>query len=190
MNDIYPLDIWYIIFRYCDLLSKIKLISVCSIFNDSFFIANMFEIPRIYKYRLTETILKQIKFRRISHLDIQYNKNIRNISLLTNLKKLKIHNEIDQCDIQELDLIELRAYHNKKINDISFMTNLKTLCVLDGQCVISQQNIHKLNLIELYAGCNYEIKDVSFMTNLKILHAIYKCGINQMGIQGCNLTAL
>src|SRR5271154_3945225 len=165
MSDIYPLDIWHVIFQHSDLLSQLRLISVCSAFNRSFFITDMYNILDIYKDRLTEQILKQKKFKRIISLDIMC--NINNISFLTNLKKLNTYS-INQEGINGLDLIELYADRNEKIKDVSFMTNLK----------------------ELDANCNKKIKNVSFMTNLKKLSAQECCGIDQEGIKECNLIEL
>src|SRR5271168_5281760 len=206
MSDIYPLDIWHVIFQYSDLLSQLRLISVCSAFNRSFFITDMYNISDIYKDRLTEQILKQKKFKRIISLDIMC--NINNISFLTNLKKLNTYS-INQEGINGLDLIELYAGRNEKIKDVSFMTNLKKLHA-SGCCGIDQKGIKGCNLIELdasynekiknvsfmtnlkklYAGRNEKIKDVSFMTNLKKLHASGCCGIDQEGIRECNLIEL
>src|SRR5271163_1618580 len=187
MNDIYPLDIWYVIFQHLDLLSKLRLISVCSAFNHSFFIANMYDVADIYKSGLTKQILKQRKFERIISLDIHLC-NINNISFLTNLEKLNTYS-INQEGINGLDLIELYADRNEKIKDVSFMTNLKKLHAL-GCCGIGQEGIKGCNLIELDANRNEKIKTVSFMTNLKKLYAFGNCGIDQEGIKGCNLIEL
>ena len=61
MNNIFLLDIWYVIFRHCDLLSQLELIAVCSSFYHSFYIPDMYTLPdlNIYKYELTESVLKQ-----------------------------------------------------------------------------------------------------------------------------------
>src|SRR5271155_4809896 len=166
MSDIYPLDIWHVIFQHSDLLSQLRLISVCSAFNRSFFITDMYNILDIYKDRLTEQILKQKKFKRIISLDIMC--NINNISFLTNLKKLNTYS-INQEGINGLDFIELYANYNEKIKIVSFMTNLKKLHA-SGCCGIDQEGINGLNLIELYAENNNKIKDISFMANLKILN--------------------
>src|SRR5277367_1715737 len=187
MNDIYPLDIWHVIFQHLDLLSKLRLISVCSAFNHSFFIANMYDVADIYKSRLTKQILKQRKFERIISLDIHLC-NINNISFLTNLKKLNTYS-INQEGINGLDLIELYACRNEKIKDVSFMTNLKKLHA-SGCCGIDQKGIKGCNLIELDANYNEKIKNVSFMTNLKKLYALGYCGIDQEGIRECNLIEL
>src|SRR5271169_6080493 len=186
MSDIYPLDIWHVIFQHSDLLSQLRLISVCSAFNRSFFITDMYNILDIYKDRLTEQILKQKKFKRIISLHIMC--NINNISFLTNLKKLNNYS-INQEGINGLDLIELDADRNEKIKDVSFMTNLKKLHAL-GCCGIDQEGIKGCNLIELDANYNEKIKNVSFMTNLKKLYAFGDCGIDQGGIKECNLIEL
>src|SRR5271154_4878627 len=187
MNDIYPLDIWYVIFQHLDLLSKLRLISVCSAFNRSFFITDMYDVADIYKDRLTKQILKQRKFERIISLDIHLC-NINNISFLINLKKLNTYN-IDQEGIKGLNLIELYAGCNEKIKDVSFMTNLKKLHA-SGCCGIDQKGIKGCNLIELDANYNEKIKNVSFMTNLKKLYAFGNCGIDQNSIKGLDLITL
>jgi len=188
MNDIYPLDIWHIVFNNCDFISKLKLISVCSIFYHSFFITDLYTISDRCKYRLTNTILKQKKFSRTIELSIgNWNDNINNISFLTNLKKLNIANSrgVDQQGISGLNLFELDVTRNKKITNISLMTNLKKLSA-QGLCGIDQQGISGLNLFELNGTNNKKITTVSFMTNLKKLFAEDFCGIDQQGIEGLN----
>ena len=64
------------------------MVTGCSDFYRSLFIADMYYIPNTYKHKLTNSILKQKKFSRIIKLDVQYNENISDISFLTNLKKL------------------------------------------------------------------------------------------------------
>src|SRR5271154_6148478 len=100
MSDIYPVDIWHVIFQHSDLLSQLRLISVCSAFNRSFFITDMYNISDIYKDRLTEQILKQKKFKRIISLDIHLC-NINNISFLINLKKLNTYSKIGRASCRE-----------------------------------------------------------------------------------------
>src|SRR5271154_1338888 len=90
MSDIYPLDIWRIIFHHCDLLSQLKLIIVCSDFYHSFFSTDLYNIPDIYQNKLTNLVLQQRKFGRPFQLNIRDNKNINDISFLTTLKKLYI----------------------------------------------------------------------------------------------------
>src|SRR5271154_3017156 len=129
MNDIYPLDIWQVIFQHCDLLSKLKLFLVCSDFYRSFYITDLYTIPKIYLYKISNSVLKQQKFSRIIELNISEAKKICDISFLTNLKKLNISGEcgIDQHGIQGLDLVELNAGFYRTIKDVSFMINLKKL---------------------------------------------------------------
>jgi len=81
MNNIYPLDIWYVIFQHCDLLSQLKLIAVCYSFYHSLSILDMSILPdpNIYKYELTKSVLKQKKFSKIIGLDIR-NTNVDDIS--------------------------------------------------------------------------------------------------------------
>src|SRR5271154_5168154 len=163
------LDIWYIIFQHCDLLSQLRLFSVCSEFYHSFFITDMYSIDPFYQHKLTNSTLKQKKFSRMIELNIELNDHVDDISFLTNLKRLIPNNKINQQSIQKLNLIEL-AFYNNKIKDISFMTNLKILHI-HGFCNINQQSIQGLNLTELYAGHNNQIRDISFMSNLKKLYA-------------------
>ena len=161
MNDIYPIDIWHVIFRHCDLLSQLTLITSCSDFYRSFFITDLCNIPNIYQNKLTDLVLQQRKFSRLVKLDIRHNKNINDISFLTTLKKLYVNHlcGIDQQGIYRLDLIELYADSNEKIKDVSFMTSLKKLYA-GVFCGINQQGIQGLNLIELYAANNEKINDV------------------------------
>src|SRR5271154_7191948 len=156
MNDIYPLDIWHVIFQYCDLLSQLRLILVCSAFNHSFFITDMYDIADIYKKRVTEQILRQMKFKKIISLTVTYNYKTNDISFLTNLKKLDVsgNRTIDQEGIKGLDLIELYVNDNEKITDVSFMTNLKKLYV-EGECGINQEGINGLDLVELSVNNNH-----------------------------------
>lgn len=119
MNNIYPLDIWYAIFQKCDLLSQIKLISTCSRFYHSLFVTDMYMIPKIYRIKLTNSVLKQKKFSRIIHLNLIGIKHIDNILSLSNLQKLI-------------------CADNTHIKDVSSLTNLKTLIMFD-QCGIDQK---------------------------------------------------
>jgi len=191
MNDIYPLDIWHIIFQHCDLSSKLKLFSVCSAFNHAFLITDMYNIPYIYQRKLTDLVLKQKKFSKIIELDIKNDIDIYDISFLTNLKKLCIlwSSAINQSDIRGLNLTELYIDYSTRINDVSFMTNLKKLSII-GHYGVNQYGIQGLDLVELNASHNINIKDVSFMTNLKKLYIGGSCGIDRRGINGLNLTIL
>jgi len=188
MNDIYPLDIWQVIFQHCDSLSQLKLIIVCTDFYHSFFITDLYDIPYTNQYKLTNLILQQRKFSRLVQLNVRDNKNVNNISFLSNLKKLNARYlcGIDQKGIQGLDLIELYVDKNDRITDVSFMKNLKKLYAYDS-CGIDQQGINGLNLIELVVNNNDRITDVSFMSNLKKLYARGSCGINKKGIHGLTL---
>src|SRR5271154_6723303 len=185
MDNIYPLDIWHTIFHHCDLLSQLGLFSACSEFYHSFFITDISHIQGIYRYKLTNSVLKQKKFSRIIRLYLA-STNISDISFLTNLKKLRINNMISQQNIQALNLIELDIDYTVQIKDISFMTNLKKLYAR-GICGVDQQSIRGLDLIEFDASLNEKIKDVSFMTNLKELSITNNCGVDQRGIKGLNL---
>ncbi len=90
MNDIYPLDIWHVIFHHCDLPSQLKLIIACSDFYHSFFITDLYNIPEVYQNKLTNLVLQQKKFGRLVQLNMRYNENINDVSFLSNLKKLNI----------------------------------------------------------------------------------------------------
>ena|SRR5271154_3811303 len=150
MNDIYPIDIWHVIFHHCDLLSQLKLIIVCSDFYHSFYITDIYNIPEGYENKLTGIVLQQRKFSRLIQLNIRFNENINDVSFMTSLKKPKVHpmGRIDQQGINGLNLIELDISYNDTIKDISFMTNLKKLRV-SYFCGIDQHGIKGLNLIEL-----------------------------------------
>jgi hypothetical protein len=163
LNNIYPLDIWQIIFEHCDALLQLRLFAVCHCFYQFFFINS---VPDVHD--ITYSVLKQKKFNKVTILDLSWNTDICDISFLTNLKRLCANNTIDQEAIQKLDLIELDLRYNKKIKNISFMSNLKKL-FLSNRCKIDQNGIHKLDLIELYANGNQKVNNVSFMINLKIL---------------------
>src|SRR5271156_1122770 len=114
MNYIYPSDIWQVIL-HCGLLSQLKLITVCSDFYQSLFITDLYNIPEVYRNKLTILILQQKKFSRLVQLNIQGNKNINNISFLSNLKKLRVsyYCGIDQQGIQGLNLIEFDINQNE-----------------------------------------------------------------------------
>ena len=124
MNNIYPLDIWHIIFHHCDLLSQSELIIVCSDFYNSFFITDLYNISNIYQNKLTMLVLQQRKFNKLIRLDIRSNQHINNISFLTTLKKLRVGYScrITQQGIQGLNLIDFDAGHNEQIKNISFMS--------------------------------------------------------------------
>ncbi len=150
MNDIYPFDIWHVIFHHCDLLSQLRLFTVCSDFYQSFAIIDLYNMSEIYHKKLTNSVLQQRKFNRLVQLDIRYNRNITDISFLTTLKKLCIGSscKIDQQGIQGLDLVELNANFNETIKDISSMTNLKKLNIC-SPCGINQQSIRGLVINEM-----------------------------------------
>jgi len=186
-----PLDIWYVIFNNCDLLSQVMLISTCSVFNRNLFVTNMWNAPANRKRLiLIPSDLEQRKFIRIKELDIRYSCEIRDVSFLTNLKKLRIHSKIKQCGIQGLDLIELIFDPNQKIKDVSFMTNLKKLYAGEF-CEVNQFGIKGLDLVELNIWENHRIHDVSFMTNLKKLDISgQSCGVGRDGIKSLDLIEL
>src|SRR5271154_6099103 len=178
--NIYPFDIWYAVFQKCDLLSQIKFISTCSRLYHSLFVTDMYTIPKICRIKLTNSVLRQKKFSKIIQLDLRgtayvhdilslsnlkklhcaNNTRIKDVSFMTNLKTLIMHDHcgIDQNGIRGLNLVKLNIGANKKIKDVSFMTNLKTLIMYD-HCGIDQNGIRGLNLFELSASGNKKIKD-------------------------------
>jgi len=56
MNDTYPIDIWHVIFHHCDLLSQLKLTTLCSDFHKSFFITDLYNITRANQKKLTKMV--------------------------------------------------------------------------------------------------------------------------------------
>ena len=180
------LDIWKIIFEYCDFISKIRLSQVCTLFYKNLHITDFCNIEYKYKNKLTDDILKNYK--NIIKLNVGYNSKIKDVSWMSNLKELDASwVGIDQNGIKNLNLIKLKVRHNSKIKDVSWMSNLIELHI-GGDCGINQNGIKNLNLIKLDAYDNSKINDVSWMNNLRELSAGGgNCGIDQEGIKNLNL---
>jgi len=126
-------------------------------------------------YIIYDKSQKSIQRRNLIELYANNNPKIKDVSFMTNLKKLYADKDcgIDQKGIQGLDLIELYCTINEKIKDVSFMRNLKILYV--DNCGIDQQGIRGLDLIELHCRRNEKIKDISFMKNLTSWSTSYSC---------------
>ena len=129
-------------------------------------------------------------------LDIYGNEKIRDLTRMTNLKKLRIHirtcisGGLTQEGIHGLNLVKFSLNSHYNITDVSFMKNLKVLVACGSRCGIDQHGIRGLDLTSLDCGCNSKITDVSFMRNLKSLRIAFDSGIGQQGIQGLNLYLL
>ena len=55
------LDVWQIIFKYCDFMSMVGLTRVCKLFNNNLQITDFYNIEIRYKNKLTDDILKNYK---------------------------------------------------------------------------------------------------------------------------------
>jgi len=114
----------------------------------------------------------------LTELDISYNPNVHDVSILTNLCKLTINTNdyhrhkicgIIPLTIQNLKLVELDIGNNQHITDISMMTTLRKL-YLGANHSIYQTSLVNLSLTELEMEWTDKITDVSFMTTLRKLH--------------------
>jgi len=76
MDNVHHLDIWHIIFQRYDLFSQLGLIVTCSDFYQSFHIDIL---TKSIAYKLTNSVLKQKKFSRITKLNILSNNAINDI---------------------------------------------------------------------------------------------------------------
>jgi len=111
-------------------------------------------------------------------LDCDMNGQIKDISFMTNLKK--VYKDEIWLNSTLIIILKSKMY-------LSWLI-LKKLYA-DKDCGIDQKGIQGLDLIELYCTINEKIKDVSFMRNLKILY-VDNCGIDQQGIRGLDLIEL
>lgn len=184
------LQLWYIIFKLCDFKEKLAIVLTCKVFKNNFYINDLCRIDNKYINVLNDNILKSDIFQNTYALCTVFNKNITNISFLTNLKELNASSEcnISQNSVDKLHLTKLRIWSNNKITNISFMKSLKELDI--SNCNISQKDIVRLDLVAFCSSFNHRINNVSFMTNLKKLNISRMISMRQTGIAGLNLYEL
>ena len=184
-------NLWYVIFKFLDFETQLGIIFTSKFFRDNLFITDLYNIDRFYLKKLTNNILRFKIFKYVIKLNVDYNKKIKNISFMTNLKKLnaELNCGIDQKGIDGLDLIYLNIWDNEKIKNVSFMTNLQYLDAC-YDCGINQDGIEGLNLTYLNASNNKKITNVSFMTNLQYLNAIGNCRISPESIKSLKIKEL
>lgn len=133
-------DIVYEIFHRCNFSSKLNLLATCRLFYDQLFLTNLVMIPVSKLRLLTDEILSQKKFSRLTELQILPRARIKHIP--TSLKTLILYgNNIGQEEIKRLDLQKIVLYNNRNINDISFMKNLRIVTIRDRRCSLTQDSI-------------------------------------------------
>jgi Leucine-rich repeat (LRR) protein len=95
------LDVWQLIFDYCNINDQLNILSTCKIFKDEL------QIKKLKHKKVDDIILQQKKFYNLEELYADNNKKIKNVNHLTKLKILDCSNNcgIDQAGIQDLELI-------------------------------------------------------------------------------------
>jgi Leucine-rich repeat (LRR) protein len=122
------LDIWQLIFDYCDITDQLNILSMCKIFNDEL------QIKKLKNFKIDDIILKQKKFYNLEELHVSHNEKIKNVNHLT---KLKILDCSHSCGIYQEGIIDLKfieelyASYNGKIKNVNHLTKLK---ILDCSC--------------------------------------------------------
>src|SRR6185503_2503142 len=119
-------DLYNLICDYLDFIDKIHHLIVCKQFK-FIKICDMYNIDSKYLKCLNDEILKN--YRDLEKLNARNNSKI---TTLNYMKKLKILDISDFCDvndqgIQDLNLEELNASCNSKITTLRHMTKLKKL---------------------------------------------------------------
>jgi len=181
INDIYiPMDNINEIFKFASFSTKLYLIGILDTkINHDLIIT---KIPNKFRYKLTDDILSQSKFRKLTLLNARNNKNItdKSIKLLTNLIHLDTSgykSDITDESIKLLtNLIHLNASYNKNITDksVKLLTKLTHLEAGGYKSDITDTSIKLLtNLTYLNASDNKNITDASIklLTKLTSLNA-------------------
>jgi len=181
-NDIYiPIDNINEIFKFASFSTKLYIIDIL---NDKInYDLIITEIPDKFISKLTDDILSQSKFRKLTHLEASNNENITDVSvkLLTNLTYLEASgnkNITDESIRLLTKLIHLDANgYNSNITDesIQLSTNLTHLDASSNENITDESIKLLTNLTSLNASYNKYITDksVKLLTNLTYLNA---CG--------------
>lgn len=156
------IDIWKIIFDFCDFKSKLTLISVNNFLRKNLVITDLFWIDTKNTKLLTNDVIKLHIFSKVTKLYACNNQNITDVSPLKYLRVLHAHGScgIGQKDIEKLEsvgLYGLFAGENEKIVNVSMIKTLKALHAY-GKCGIDQKGIEGLELIVLFKTGNKKIK--------------------------------
>src|SRR5690349_615990 len=120
----------------------------------------------------------------IHYKNIEIIKEIPNVNLILNIKKLTVNNyNFTDEHLKHFKLIEyLDVDDNPNITTVNHLKNLKRLYA-KGNSGINDNRIKDLEFIEeLYVSNNPNITTVNHLKNLKILYAKCNSGINDNGI--------
>ena len=191
----YSTDLWQAILETSDLISQIRLIQVCSHFNNYLRITDFrrtnLNNPKNVN-RLTNDILKYYPY--ITKLNLLFNIKVDDVNHLNYLQELYVGPTIDNDGISHINLNTICMTHNSKITNLNHMSKLKVLIDnrhVFGHVKLDDNGIKKLNLIVLHVDDNQLITDISHMNNLTILFACgSNCGINDNSIKNLNLIEL
>lgn len=104
----YIIDIWRIIFDFCDFKSKINLTSLNHYFRRNLKFSDMYQVRRYDLKKLSNHILKQVVFSEITNLCARDNIQITDVSMFCHLKQLNIANGcgVGQDSIDRLNLVK------------------------------------------------------------------------------------
>src|SRR3989304_781066 len=181
----------------CDIISYLTdyFLSFNSLINlsnlNKFFYKNVYIIHLLsdsahtYLNKLSDAILMQPKYIRVSQLDAGNNSKITTLNHMTKLSILwaDCMSNIDDKGIIDVNLEKLYANHNSKITNVNHMTKLKKLVAYGDKCGLDDNGIINVNLETLYISSNSKITNINHMTKLKKLVAYGdKCNINDGGI--------
>jgi len=162
------------------------------------------EITELYSCLITQETLNKCKS--LVKLNINGNKNIKNVNHLNKLEELNISwsceinqegiNElklrscgVNQEGINELKLLKtFNACGNNKITNVNHLDKLEELDV-SWRCGVNQNGIKNLKLVKnLNARNNINIKDVNYLEKIEELNISGEtCGVDQEGIKDLKL---
>lgn len=115
--EIIPLEIFHLIFEELDLKSKLQFQSTNHYLFNTLIITDLYHIEKKYLKRLTDKILRQAKYKKITKLNATNNQNIKKISHLTNLDTLNASN---RCKHLCISIKKMLRNQSKKYPKIKF----------------------------------------------------------------------
>lgn len=171
--DIFPLEIWKLIFDELKCNEQIRLRSTCKYFYDNLQITVLDVISctsnkeNIYYHYFDSEMLS--KFQHLIKLSVFSHKGKLDISNLTKLQTLDIQYCDDIEKINLTNLTELDITGNRQINKLKHLTKLNKLITGEDNYIIPNEITNLTNLTHLELKDNDLIYDLNMFTNLKIL---------------------
>ncbi len=183
-------NIWTVIFNKLDLLSQLRFRITCTYFYNNIHVTDLYNIPKIYKDRLNDKIIKQYKHLKlldasgwnckvsgvaIQELSLHTLNASRNPSIcdvhIQNMTSLHVLYIAYNCGVSDIGLVNLCNLHtldvhgNLKITDEGIKgKKLKVLNASGNKTKITDGGIMNMPLVELVMSHNNKITKVSIET--------------------------